>query len=506
MVLLFVPGMVRADGMVISKPMKIISETGQRAVIWHEGGTETLILSTSFKGDPEEFAWIIPVPARPDVSAGKDELFTALDDYVRPRYDDRVAVPLMGISGLSVRDSYTPSVNVLQTKKVDIYDIAVLEANDAGALSKWLTDNGYEYPANRDLLLKHYINKKWFFVAAKVSAEAVGYTGSSLATGHATPLSITFASEHIVYPLKISGLGSKYNEAEKVAAFGFETGFQGWNGNGGVVTGGESKQGEKSLRLAVPAVPTPRLASQGTVRTNYDQSVNRSVVGIKRGIQYVYSAYLKSGSGSGKVQLKAQIGTMREETEEIELASLKNWTRVDLPFKPFSDGSVVLSMVIPQGQEGQTVYIDAVQLEAGKEPSEFTSEIEPSSVVAAVDESVSVVLYVFSGHKQYLPGFSTEYAGDVPAKDIARMAVNEDGDPWREPKKSMYLTKLTRRMRLSEMTDDLIIRDAPDNQAVGGVNRVAGGAWRPVLVFGLLAGVELFTLGYYWYSKSRKKV
>ncbi len=227
-ILWLVPVAVKADGMMIPKPQRVVSETGQKAVIWHDGKTETLILSTTFRGDAVEFAWIIPVPAKPEVTNGKDELFTALSDYTQPKGNEKVPVPLMGVD---IRNSYgtaASSVTVVETKKVDIYDVAVLEANDARALGKWLEGNGYDYPTNREMLLKYYIDKNWYFVAAKVSADALGYVDDSLKTGHATPLLVKFASEQIIYPLKISGPGSKIVEAEKLAAFGFESNAGGW--------------------------------------------------------------------------------------------------------------------------------------------------------------------------------------------------------------------------------------------------------------------------------------
>lgn len=506
-VLFLVPTLVRADGMVIPKPTRVISETGQKAVIWHESGTETMILSTTFKGDADEFAWIIPVPSRPDVTKARDELFTALDDYTKPK-NEQVPMPMSGITGVNITQfDYSEKVRVVETKKVDIYDVAVLEASDARALEKWLEGNGYDYPTNRSLLLKHYVDKGWYFVAVKVSADALGYVGSALSTGHATPLSITFASEQIVYPLKISGPGSKYIETEKLAAFSFESGQQSWDG--GVVTSTQARDGKRSLRLTTPTYVQPtRPPTAGEITrpmVAYDRSAGRSISGIKKGIQYVYSAYLYSESKSGKVMLKAGIGTMQEASEEVNLSSLSKWTKVTLPFMPFDDGSVYLSVVIPQGEYGQEVYIDNVQLEIGEEPSEFTREIEPNTLTSQANQSISLVMYVFSDHKKYSPGFITEYAGNVPTKDIKMLAVDDDGNPWRQPKKAMYLTKLTRNMSQSEMTDDLVVRDAPDNLAVGGVNDGWGGNWRPMLVFALLGGLELFALGYYWYSKNRRK-
>jgi hypothetical protein len=505
-VLLLVPALVRADGMVIPKPMRMVTETGQRAVIWYEGNTETIILSTTFRGDAQEFAWIIPVPARPDVTAGKDELFTALDEYTRPKYSDNMPVPMMGAANMAIQDSYVgPKVTVLETKKVDIYETAVLEANDAGALSKWLTDNGYEYPANRDLLLKHYINKKWYFVAAKVSAEALGYAGTSLATGHATPLSITFASPQIVYPLKISGPGSKTVDGLVMMGHSFENGIGGWAGRGQVMVDAKvhrtsvglsntwAKHGKNSLKVTNAAGEPD------------DDYAFYSLYGLRAGETYTFSAYAraeKATTATAKLRL-SEAGTYIAQSDEVGFEGGNLTKRLEVSF--VSNGTTAkLELFSSDLKLSEAIYWDGVQVEKGEKATEFEREVSMPTTTQS-DEYMKLVIYVFSNHKKYLPGWNTEYAGDVPVKDIVKMAINDDGNPWRQPKKSMYLTKLTRNMSQSEMTDDLTLRDADDNTAVGGGSGGMVGVWRPILVFGLLGGVELLALGYYWYTKSRKK-
>jgi hypothetical protein len=71
-------------------------------------------------------------------------------------------------------------------------------------------------------------------------------------------------------------------------------------------------------------------------------------------------------------------------------------------------------------------------------------------------------------HKKTLPSFSTSYGNWVKKGAIEKWAVDDQGDPLIKPAgKKYFLTKLTRSMTLSQMTDDLFPRNASDNKKVG---------------------------------------
>jgi len=242
--ILVAPRETVADGMVIPQPSYYVQETDQKAVIWHDGKTETLIISITFRGDSDEFVWVIPTPSKPEVVQGVDELFTGLDVLARPVYTTRYG-PVGEYGGGVNYLSKGAEVTVVETKKVDIYDIAVLTAENTQALQKWLEDNGYQYPKNREHLLSSYISKDWYFIAVKVNAQSLSIS-QGLKTGHATPLKISFNSEKVVYPLKISGPEASETgvKSKVVAGFSFEDGStQGWYG--GQVLEGNAYKGKR---------------------------------------------------------------------------------------------------------------------------------------------------------------------------------------------------------------------------------------------------------------------
>lgn len=201
--------LARADGGVFPPHDSYIYETKQRAVIVHEDNRETLILSIIFQGDSKDFAWVIPTPSQPEVDKGQKQLFNALEELTSHKESYGVATPGLGSKGVEEE-----AVTVHEVKQVDIYDIAVLSATDENALFNWLNDNGYTYPASGKYILDSYIEGEWFFTAVRVNNEAASeLTTSALNEGTATPLKLTFQSDKIVYPLRISAIVSEEPEA-----------------------------------------------------------------------------------------------------------------------------------------------------------------------------------------------------------------------------------------------------------------------------------------------------
>ncbi len=199
---LLIPSFVQADGMMVSPQESWMQETGQKAAILYQDGVETLVLSTSFQGNAKDFGWIVPVPAKPDVTKGSQELFTNLAKYTQqyPRvlHDD--------VYNLGIEAKGTSEVSIVEEKQIDYYDVTVLTATDSVALSRWFVEHDYAFPDAAKYLLSQYIQDKWYFVAMRVNPEALAVTDvtQQLRNGAATPVVLRFATAQMVYPLRIS--------------------------------------------------------------------------------------------------------------------------------------------------------------------------------------------------------------------------------------------------------------------------------------------------------------
>ena len=205
--------MVLADGMVLPDYEEKVYLPNQKAVISWDGEEEVMILSTKIKTDNlANMAWVIPIPSKvkPEIEEGNVEIFYDLASL----FIKRGRTLGLGIfSGLEVSDK---GVEVVEFKKVDIYDITTLKATDAGALVGWLNANGYLVPENATSILQEYCDQEdFYFIANKINLankyedSAVGEKEQALQElkqGIATPIKITFQPSQAFYPLKISSL------------------------------------------------------------------------------------------------------------------------------------------------------------------------------------------------------------------------------------------------------------------------------------------------------------
>lgn len=209
LIFLFLPQIALADGAPFPPSNKYVTETDQKAVIVYENGTETMVLSVTFKGDPENFGWVIPIPSKPEVEKSQDELFTALADLTAPPAGATETIPYLG---LGEKETAEPlKVDVIETKKIDIYDITTVTSEDPTALSEWLSGHEYQIPKEASTILEEYTKNNWYFICVKIDLTKLTSTSKEqLKTGHATPLKIQFASEEIIYPLKLTSVISEY--------------------------------------------------------------------------------------------------------------------------------------------------------------------------------------------------------------------------------------------------------------------------------------------------------
>ena len=211
--------LVLADGGFFTEEMFYdLYESAQRAVILYGNSTgnytgnstgnytEHLILSVSFEGDAENFAWVIPVPNKPEIAVSDPELFWELYDFTRTE------VPSGGggfgcYDGAGLGPGDENGVDVIEEKVVGPYSTATLSAKNATALADWLNANGYIFPEEGEEIISEYIEKEWYFVATKINAVEEG-TGYALMEGTIEPIVLSFASEEIVYPLRITSLSA----------------------------------------------------------------------------------------------------------------------------------------------------------------------------------------------------------------------------------------------------------------------------------------------------------
>ncbi|MFT5683364.1 MAG: hypothetical protein ACI8RZ_004295, partial [Myxococcota bacterium] len=145
----------------ITNAPDVIQRIGaQRTYVSFRDGMETIALRPGFEGKLDEFGMLIPFPSPPAIRKLDDSTFAHIEAAIDPPtvnvhiYDPRRYM----MESLGYADMAAPSaaavpegeeqnlrydeVRVIREEAVGMYQVAVLEAGSAAALSKWMANNG----------------------------------------------------------------------------------------------------------------------------------------------------------------------------------------------------------------------------------------------------------------------------------------------------------------------------------------------------------------------------
>lgn len=213
--LVFSATLARADGGIFPPDRYYSQETSQKAFIYYQNQMEDLVVSTSFRGNSDKFAWVVPTPSQPEINKSDSALFTKLNEIVvGPNTGPDIVYSLGGATSTPKNSA----VQVVEQKTVDIYDTAVLKASDQNALANWLKDNNYSYPTDQSDLLQSYIDNNWYFTVAKIQNALAGNANiqSQLSSGTLTPLRLTFKTDKIIYPMLLTKATLLANQSKTI--------------------------------------------------------------------------------------------------------------------------------------------------------------------------------------------------------------------------------------------------------------------------------------------------
>lgn len=244
----------------------------ERAIISHSDGIEQIDLLLDLKSTTKDTGLVFPTPTPATVEAGDRDDFDAIEREILPRpvyaddwwgsFGDRSGD---GGSGVEVVDQVT----------LGPLEATTLKASNSSGLRSWLKKNEYKLSENATKYLDYYVKKKWSFVAVKLDS-------SSTLTGALDPLRITFESEKVVYPMRLSAAAST-PQALRLYVFG--------QSRVDVVQDGAKDAPLNAARVTVWAGPVddPTLAKRGPFLTVVDLEWEQPRVQISSDIAIVES-------------------------------------------------------------------------------------------------------------------------------------------------------------------------------------------------------------------------
>ena len=149
-----------------------VNQAAERIIFTHNGdGTVTSVVQILYQGPAERFAWVLPVPGRPEVGVSSNLAFTRLQQGTNPSYRINTtqegqcreevesdsfgrgpsASPGGGFAdaGVSAEDGARPPVTVVDSGSVGPYDYVTIALDPeldepADIAVEWLLDNGYD--------------------------------------------------------------------------------------------------------------------------------------------------------------------------------------------------------------------------------------------------------------------------------------------------------------------------------------------------------------------------
>ncbi|HVT01894.1 MAG TPA: DUF2330 domain-containing protein [Thermoanaerobaculia bacterium] len=198
---------------------RLYNKASQVAIVRSEQHT-ILTMSNDYKGDPKEFAIVVPVPTfiqRGQIHVSKKELLDHLDAYSSPRlveyfdpdpcqrWEEKDSCPMCAM------DAAAPATNIARKKETSLgvtvearytvgeYDIVILSAKQSSGLETWLRQSGYRIPPGASATLASYIKQNVHFFVARVNLKEQ----TKLGFNYLRPLQIAFDSPKFMLPIRL---------------------------------------------------------------------------------------------------------------------------------------------------------------------------------------------------------------------------------------------------------------------------------------------------------------
>jgi hypothetical protein len=265
------PGSAWADGAFFALDETPVGVPYQRALIFHDGTNECLVLQSEYQLSKHSvttnIAWVVPVPAVPDLAAMFPESATRFfwmlafntlahttrisDCLLIMLYAVIGVTPLLGILLYWISDfTRWPAwvaadrerimhvsmmifycffllslafgllmpalgsagagvVDEVKHEQVGIYDVRVIKGTDAAAVMAWLQRGGFQCPAAASNVCARYVAKGWYFVAAKVNPQLARARADIMLEGLVAPLVLKFPVARPIYPLALTATAER---------------------------------------------------------------------------------------------------------------------------------------------------------------------------------------------------------------------------------------------------------------------------------------------------------
>jgi hypothetical protein len=198
-----------------------VAQAGENVVFGIEGdpangdAVVTAHIQILYSGAADQFSWVVPVSAVPQLSTGTDRLFSALGVPTQPSFQglyqiDGTCIPdtrqiadagtASGRGGSSGSGGVGGGVAVVFQGAVGPYDASILQSSSADELKGWLNGNGYYVDPRAGQIIDAYVAEGKYFVALKLRN---GQDVRSI-----RPIVLTFHGTEPCVPLRLTAIAA----------------------------------------------------------------------------------------------------------------------------------------------------------------------------------------------------------------------------------------------------------------------------------------------------------
>jgi hypothetical protein len=211
-------------GFFVGKADARLFNRASQVVVVHDQGKTVLTMVNDYRGEPKDFALVVPVP----VVLSEDVVRVAemgpidhLDAYSAPRlaeYRDAnpcFEKPRMKALGRTMASGVpSETASTVEDREADVrveasftvgeYDIVILSAQESNALETWLHRNGYNIPRGAGAALRPYVRSGMKFFVARIDLERL----AARQAVKLRPLQFAFPDPRFMLPVRLGMLNA----------------------------------------------------------------------------------------------------------------------------------------------------------------------------------------------------------------------------------------------------------------------------------------------------------
>lgn len=164
-----------------------------------------------YQGAPEDFAWVVPVPAVPELDVWNGAAFNALDLATQPQFEIPWGCFAPEAADADAGGGRAPGeddVQVLAQERVGPFDTATITSDDPRALVDWLRRNGYRIVPAMEPFIALYTREQLKFLAMKL---APGEDTAAI-----QPIKMTYRASGPSVPLRLTAVAAQLEMGVKV--------------------------------------------------------------------------------------------------------------------------------------------------------------------------------------------------------------------------------------------------------------------------------------------------